>query len=112
VRLQLDDFPEDVIEQYNLREKARNGAVYVECRCCVYGLPPADDGIVGVLRTHKLAAVADVELLRLVKSESRFVVLVGMIVFEHAFPSSSGWNAQNQGPDLEEGLSVLLQVIR
>jgi hypothetical protein len=41
VRLQLDDFPEDVIEQYNLRDKARNGAVYVECRRCVYGLPQA-----------------------------------------------------------------------
>ena len=41
VRLQLDDFPEDVIKQYNLRDKARNGAVYVECRRCVYGLPQA-----------------------------------------------------------------------
>jgi hypothetical protein len=32
-----------------------------------------------------------------------------MVVFEHAFPCGSGWNAQNQGPDLEECLPILFE---
>jgi len=40
LRLKLDNFPEDVIEQYNLRDKAtKEGFVYVEVRKCMYCLP-------------------------------------------------------------------------
>ena len=31
--------PEHTIQQYGLREKAKDGMVYVEMRRCVYGLP-------------------------------------------------------------------------
>ena len=36
-------FPDDIIEHYNLREKALNGYVYMEIRRGIYGLP--QDGI-------------------------------------------------------------------
>ena len=40
VRMNLDDFPEDIIEEYKLRDIAdSNGCVIAECRKCVYGLP-------------------------------------------------------------------------
>ena len=65
---------------------------------------PVDDRIAGVFRTCELAAVADVALLKLVKSQGGFIALVNMVVFEHAFPSGSGWNAQNKGQILKRVL--------
>jgi hypothetical protein len=42
VRMNLNDFPEDIIEEYKLREIAtKDGTVIAECRKCVYGLPQA-----------------------------------------------------------------------
>jgi hypothetical protein len=41
VRMNLSDFPEDVIEHYDLRSKAVDGKVYVEIRKGCYGLPQA-----------------------------------------------------------------------
>eukprot|EP00956_Cyclotella_meneghiniana_P027262 scaffold60751_cov36-Cyclotella_meneghiniana.AAC.6 len=40
VRMNLDDFPDEIIEEYKLNEIAdKNGCVIAECRKCVYGLP-------------------------------------------------------------------------
>ena len=40
VRMNLSDFPDDIIEEYNLRGKAcDNGTVIAECRRAVYRLP-------------------------------------------------------------------------
>ena len=39
VRMKLEDFPEDIIELYNLKTKAKNGAVYVAVKRGMYGLP-------------------------------------------------------------------------
>jgi hypothetical protein len=40
VRMNLDDFRKDIIEEYKLREIAtKDGTVIAECRKCVYGLP-------------------------------------------------------------------------
>jgi hypothetical protein len=40
VRMNLDDFPEEIIEEYKLRDIARpDGTVIAECRKCVYSLP-------------------------------------------------------------------------
>ena len=42
VRMKLEDFPEDIIEEYKLRDIATaDGCVIAECRKCVYGLPQA-----------------------------------------------------------------------
>ena len=42
LRMHIDDFPEDVIEHYNLREKATaEGYLYMEVRKGMYGLPQA-----------------------------------------------------------------------
>ena len=37
----LKVFPNDIIYQYNLNEKKRNGFIYLEIRRIVYGLPQA-----------------------------------------------------------------------
>ena len=38
--LKLSNFPDDVTEEYNLKEKTtKDGFVYVEVRKCMYGLP-------------------------------------------------------------------------
>ena len=40
--MNLDDFPDDIIKEYNLREIAtKDGCVIAECKKCVYGLPHA-----------------------------------------------------------------------
>ena len=40
--MRLADFPEDVLAEYGLKEKATaEGWVYVECRRGMYGLPQA-----------------------------------------------------------------------
>ena len=39
MRMKLSDFPEHIIEQYDLRSKAKNGFVYIEIRRSIYGLP-------------------------------------------------------------------------
>ena len=39
VHMPLDIFPELIIQQYNLRNKAKNGKLYSENRHSVYGLP-------------------------------------------------------------------------
>jgi hypothetical protein len=40
--MNLDDFPEEIIEEYKLRDIAsKDGGVIAECRRCVYGLPQA-----------------------------------------------------------------------
>jgi hypothetical protein len=42
VRMNLDDFPEEIIEEYKLRDIAsKDGGMIAECRMCVYGLPQA-----------------------------------------------------------------------
>jgi hypothetical protein len=42
VRMNLSDFPEDIIKEYELRNIAnKDGTVIAECRKCVYGLPQA-----------------------------------------------------------------------
>ena len=42
VRMKLDDFPEDIIEEYKLKALAtKDGTVIAECRRCIYGLPQA-----------------------------------------------------------------------
>jgi hypothetical protein len=42
VRMNLDDFPEEIIEEYKLRDIAsKDGGVIAECRRCIYGLPQA-----------------------------------------------------------------------
>ena len=42
MRMKLDMFPEDVIEEYNLRDRVEpNGYVYIEVRKGMYGLPQA-----------------------------------------------------------------------
>jgi hypothetical protein len=41
VRMNLSDFPDEIIEEYNLRAKAKDGCVIAECKKCVYGLPQA-----------------------------------------------------------------------
>ena len=42
VWLNIADIPEEIIEQYNLREKATpDGSVYIEIRKGMYGLPQA-----------------------------------------------------------------------
>jgi hypothetical protein len=41
VRMQLKDLPDEIIEEYQLEEKATNGCVYVEVRMGMYGLPNA-----------------------------------------------------------------------
>ena len=39
MRMPLKLFPENIIQQYNLRTHAKNGYVYVEIRKAIYGLP-------------------------------------------------------------------------
>jgi hypothetical protein len=40
--MNLDDFQDDIIEEYNLRKIAtKDGCVIAECKKCVYGLPQA-----------------------------------------------------------------------
>ena len=42
MRMKLDMFPENVIEEYNLRDRVEpNGYVYIEVRTGMYGLPQA-----------------------------------------------------------------------
>ena len=42
MRMKLDMFPDDVIEEYKLRDKVEpNGYVYIEVRKGMYGLPQA-----------------------------------------------------------------------
>jgi hypothetical protein len=39
MRMPLRIIPEHIIQQYNLRKKAKNGFVYMEIRRAMYGLP-------------------------------------------------------------------------
>jgi hypothetical protein len=40
--MNLDDFPEEIIEEYKLRDiSSKDGGVIAECQRCVYGLPQA-----------------------------------------------------------------------
>jgi hypothetical protein len=41
MRMPLKLFPDDIVEHYNLKEKALNGYVYMEIRRGMYGLPQA-----------------------------------------------------------------------
>lgn len=41
LKMPLDLFPKHVVLQYNLRNQAKNGFVYLEVRRCMYGLPQA-----------------------------------------------------------------------
>jgi hypothetical protein len=42
VRMNLSDFPDEIINEYNLRALAdKNGTVVAKCKRCVYGLPQA-----------------------------------------------------------------------
>ena len=39
VRLKLSDIPEEIIKEYNLLEKVKNGYVYIKINKGMYGLP-------------------------------------------------------------------------
>ena len=40
IRMKLSDIPDEVIEEYKLREKAtKNGSIYVKAKRGMYGLP-------------------------------------------------------------------------
>jgi hypothetical protein len=39
MQMPLKLFPDDIINHYNLQEKALNGYVYMEIQCGMYGLP-------------------------------------------------------------------------
>ncbi len=41
MQMPLKLFPDDIINHYNLSEKALNGYVYMEIWCGMYGLPQA-----------------------------------------------------------------------
>ena len=41
MKMKLSNFPQDLIDEYNLMEIERNGSVYVEIRKGMYGLPEA-----------------------------------------------------------------------
>ena len=41
VRIRIEDIPEEIINEYNLREKVCDGYIYVEIRKGMYGLPQA-----------------------------------------------------------------------
>jgi hypothetical protein len=56
MRLSIDLFPEHTMRQYNLRQHARKGYIYVEIRKAIYGLPQA--GILSNLLLQKRLAPA------------------------------------------------------
>jgi len=39
MRMKLTDFPEHIIQQYDLNSKAKTGSVYIKTRQSIYGLP-------------------------------------------------------------------------
>ena len=39
MKMPLAIFPDHIVEQYDLKNKAKNGQVYLECRRLIYGLP-------------------------------------------------------------------------
>ena len=41
MRISISLFPEHIIQQYHLRNKMRNGFIYLEIRRGIYGLPQA-----------------------------------------------------------------------
>ncbi len=41
MRMPLNLFPDDIVDHYDLRQKAKNGFVYMEIRKRMYGLPQA-----------------------------------------------------------------------
>ena len=41
MKMPLALFPDHIVKQYNLGEKAKNGFVYLEMRKAIYGLPQA-----------------------------------------------------------------------
>ena len=41
MRMPLDLLPEDIVDHYDLKQKAKNGFVYMEIRRGMYGLPQA-----------------------------------------------------------------------
>jgi hypothetical protein len=41
MRMRMADMPEEIIQQYNLRDKEKDGYMYVEIRRGMYGLPQA-----------------------------------------------------------------------
>ena len=41
MRMDINLIPDEFIEQYKLRNKVKNGYVYMEIRRCMYGLPQA-----------------------------------------------------------------------
>ncbi len=41
MRMPLDLFPDNIVNHYNLRQKAKNGFVYMEIQKGMYGLPQA-----------------------------------------------------------------------
>jgi hypothetical protein len=47
--INLSSLPQEVIEEYNLLELARDGRVYIEIQKCMYGFPQA-----GILTTKLL----------------------------------------------------------
>ena len=56
MRLSINLFPEHTMQQYNLRQHARKGYIYVEIRKAIYGLPQA--GILSNLLLRKRLAPA------------------------------------------------------
>jgi hypothetical protein len=52
MRMPLKLFPDDIIQHYNLQEKALKGYFYMEIRCGMYGLPQAGILANKLLRKH------------------------------------------------------------
>ena len=40
MKMPLAIFPDHIVEQYDMKNKAKNGQVYLECRRSIYGHPP------------------------------------------------------------------------
>ena len=68
LRLRLDNFPEDVIAQYNLKDiVTSDGYVYIEVRKGMYGLPQA-----GLLAQELLKVRENVSFV----TKNRFLCLI------------------------------------
>jgi hypothetical protein len=40
IQMKQSNIPDEVIEEYKLREKAtKNGSIYIKAKCSMYGLP-------------------------------------------------------------------------
>ena len=52
MKLPLDIIPEEIIQQYNLRNLAHKGFVYIEIQKVMYGIPQAGKISNDILKLH------------------------------------------------------------